>query len=244
MVNFTRKVPPVWRELLIIALFYAAYTATRIILSPTGTEAAFIHAQQVMQWEDKVGINFELSLNGHLLNHERLAVLANLFYLSAHFVVTSLIVVWLYLKRPEHYQWLRSGLMLATGVALVGFWLYPLAPPRFVPSAGFVDPVTFFGTPGLYSSGASTTMANQYAAMPSMHAGWALWCGIVLVFLTDRWWLKLIGVLYPVTTILVILSTANHYLLDALIGNLIILGALGTTWVLYRWAPLRSHRAQ
>src|SRR5688572_8334899 len=100
MVTFTRKVPPVWRELLLIALFYAAYTVTRLIVSPDGTEAAFIHAQQVLAWEDKIGINFELSLNGHLLNYEGLALLANLFYLSAHFVVTTTIVVWLYLKRP------------------------------------------------------------------------------------------------------------------------------------------------
>ncbi|MEO5874127.1 MAG: phosphatase PAP2 family protein [Streptosporangiaceae bacterium] len=244
MVEFPRKVPPVWRELLLIVLFYAAYTVTRIVLSPTGTETAFVHAQEVMRWEDELGINFELTLNGHLLDHERLAFLANLFYLSAHFVVTTGIAVWLYRRRPAHYQWLRGGLMLATAVALVGFWLYPLAPPRFLPSAGFVDPVVFFGTPGLYSSGASTTMANQYAAMPSMHAGWALWCGIALVFLADRWWLRLLGVLYPVTTILVILSTANHYLLDAVIGNMIILSALSATWLLYRWAPVRSHQAQ
>lgn len=227
--------PPVWRELLLIALFYAAYMATRVILNdPDGPRDAFLHAQQILTLEQSMGLDVELGLNQALLHHEWLAVAANLFYLSAHFAVTIGVAVWLYRHRPRHYTWLRTGIMAATGLALAGFWLYPLAPPRFLPEQGFVDPVVFFDTPGLYSSGASTAMANQYAAMPSMHAGWAVWCGLALLLLGRARWTRLLGVLYPTVTVLVIMATANHYVLDAVAGIAMILLGIGGSWLAYR----------
>jgi hypothetical protein len=209
--------------------------ATRAVLNdPDGLRQAFLHARQILHWEQAAGLDVELSLNLALLNHEWLAVAANLFYLSAHFVVTICVIVWLYRSRPRHYLWLRTGIMAATGLALIGYWLYPLAPPRFLPEYGFVDPVVFFDTPGLYSSGPSTAITNQYAAMPSMHAGWALWCGIALLLLARSWWSRLLGVLYPVTTVLVIMATANHYVLDAVAGVLLIVAGLGGSWLVHR----------
>ncbi|GAB3666177.1 phosphatase PAP2 family protein [Actinocorallia lasiicapitis] len=242
---FAFRLPPVWRELLLIAVFYGAYMVTRIILNnPHGTQEAFDHARQIFHWEKASGLDIELGLNQALLRHEYLAFAANIFYLSAHFLVTIGVVVWLYRKRPRHYAWFRAGILVATALALIGFWLYPLAPPRFMTGFGFVDPVVFFDTPGLYSSGASTTMANQYAAMPSMHAGWAVWCGIAMIVLGRRWWTRLFGVLYPTTTILVIMSTANHYVLDAVAGVTLILLGLGASWLAYRWAWRRRSAAQ
>jgi hypothetical protein len=128
--------------------------------------------------------------------------------------------------------------MIATAVALIGFWLYPLAPPRFLHSEGFVDPVTALHSLGLYASDASGSLTNQYAAMPSMHAGWSLWCGAILVRLATQKWAKLLGVLYPATTVFVILSTANHYLLDAVAGMALIGGALWISWFLYMRCPV------
>ncbi|WP_232835525.1 phosphatase PAP2 family protein [Actinocorallia populi] len=228
------RTPPVWRELLLIAFFYAAYMATRVILDdPDGPQAAFRNALRILDWERAAGLDVELGLNRMLLEHQWLATAANLFYLSAHFVVTIGVVAWLYRSRPLHYAWLRTGIMAATGLALIGFWLFPLAPPRFLPEHGFVDPVVFFDTPGLYSSGASTAMSNQYAAMPSMHAGWALWCGIALALLGRAWWVRTLGVLYPVVTVLVIMATANHYVLDAVAGAAVILLATGASWLVH-----------
>lgn len=243
--SFAFRVPPVWRELLLIVLFYCAYMVTRIILNnPHGTEEAFLHAQQIFSWEQATGLDVELGLNKFLLAHENLAFAANIFYLSAHFLVTLAVAVWLYRRRPRHYAWFRAGILVATALALIGFWLYPLAPPRFMASLGFVDPVVHFNTPGLYSSGASTTMANQYAAMPSMHAGWAVWCGIALVMLGGTRWVKLLGVLYPAATVLVIMSTANHYVLDAVAGVLLVVLGLAVSWQVYRWAWRKRHAAQ
>ncbi|MFC5182089.1 phosphatase PAP2 family protein [Actinomadura harenae] len=236
--------PPLWRELALIALFYTAYTLTRIILVQDGTGPAFQHAKDILSLERTLGVDVELDLNRWLLDVTWLAKAANIFYASMHFVVTTALVVWLYRYRPQEYRWLRAAVMIATGLALIGFWLYPLAPPRFLGSAGFVDPVTALHSWGLYSGDSTGTMTNQYAAMPSMHAGWSLWCGFVLVRLGTQRWVKALGVAYPVTTVLVILSTANHYILDAVIGIGLIIGSLALSWLFYRRTPQPLQRAR
>ncbi|MDX6743239.1 phosphatase PAP2 family protein [Actinocorallia sp. A-T 12471] len=220
--------PSVRRELLLVVVFYAAYSLVRILLNdPGGPARAFANAAAVLDVERAMFLDVELALNRALVASEALSLAANLFYLGAHFAVTLAVLVWLYLARARHYAPLRTALVAATGLALVGFWLYPLAPPRFLPSEGFLDPVTVFGTPGLYASDVSAAMTNQYAAMPSMHAGWALWCGIALAVHGRRWWTRLLGVIYPVCTFAVVLATANHYVLDVVAGVALVLGALG-----------------
>jgi hypothetical protein len=229
--------PPVWRELLLVLLFYTGYTLTRIVLVQDGTGPAFAHADEILRVERYLGLDVELHLNQTLLSVPWLARTANIFYATMHFIVTLGIVVWLYRYRPQHYRWLRASIMIATAVALIGFWLYPLAPPRFLHSEGFVDPVTALHSLGLYASDASGSLTNQYAAMPSMHAGWSLWCGLILVRLATQKWAKILGVLYPATTVYVILSTANHYVLDAVAGMALIGGALWVSWFLYMRCP-------
>ncbi|MBA9006708.1 phosphatase PAP2 family protein [Thermomonospora cellulosilytica] len=225
--------PPVWRELALIALFYTAYTLTRLVLNG-GTAAAFSNADRILAFERALELDVELGLNRWLLQEPWLARAANYYYGIAHFAVTLAIVVWLYRYRPEDYRWLRTALMAATAVALIGYWLYPLAPPRFLPDEGFVDPVQALGSWGLYSGQSAGALANQYAAMPSMHAGWAVWCGFVLARLGAHPLAKAIGVLYPLVTVLVILATANHYIIDAVVGTALVVGALALSWTLHR----------
>lgn len=236
--------PSGWRELALIVLFYTGYTLTRLILVQDGTGPAFTHADQILAFERSVGIDVELDLNRMLLEVPWLARAANVFYATAHFAVTLGVVVWVYRRHPAHYRWLRTGIMAATGAALLGFWLYPLAPPRFLEDEGFVDPVTALHSMGLYASDASATLTNQYAAMPSMHAGWALWCGFVLLRLASRRWVRVLGVVYPATTVAVILATANHYVLDAVAGIALTAAALYASRLRYRRTrPERTRRA-
>jgi hypothetical protein len=231
--------PPVWRELLLVFMFYGAYTVTRLILSPTGAGPAFAHATDILSLERALGLDVELGLNKALVAVPWLARAANVFYASAHFVVTLSVLVWLYRRRPAHYRRLRAALMAATTIALAGFWLYPLAPPRLI-GHGYIDPVTALHTFGLYSGHGSGELTNQFAAMPSMHAGWALWCGFVLIRLGRRTWVRALGAGYPVLTVLVILSTANHYLLDAVAGALIVVATLTASWQLHRSLLLKK----
>ena len=66
-------------------------------------------------------------------------------------------------------------------------------------------------------------ISNQFAAMPSVHCCWALWCACVLVPRLKSTGAKILAALYPAMTVTVIVVTANHYFLDA-IGGFVILG--------------------
>jgi PAP2 superfamily len=226
-----------WRELSLIAAFYAAYTLVRLLI-PHDDGAAYTHAGQVLRLEHALGPNIELKLNRALLQAPALARAANVFYATAHFAVTLLVLAWLYRRRPGHYRWLRTSLLLATAVALIGFWVYPLAPPRFLAGAGFVDPVTALHSFGLYSSPQAGSLTNQFAAMPSMHAGWAVWCAVAVIVSTRRPLIMTIAALYPIVTITVIFATANHYLLDAVAGVAVMTFALFIGLILH----LRENR--
>lgn len=234
-----------WRELALIVVFYGAYTLVRLLI-PHDETAAYAHAGQVMRLEHALGLNIELKLNQTLLQVPLLAKAANIFYATAHFAVTLTVLVWLYRSRPRHYRWLRTSLLVATAVALIGFWVYPLAPPRFMTGQGFVDPVAALHSFGLYSSPQAGSLTNQFAAMPSMHAGWALWCAVAVIVSTRRPLIMAIAALYPIVTISVIFSTANHYLLDAVAGVTVMTFALFVGLILHlrdnRLRPAEDHK--
>lgn len=236
--------PRLWRELALIVVFYGAYTLVRLLI-PHDEPAAYAHAGQIMRLEHTLGMGVELRLNHALLQAPDLAKAANIFYATAHFAVTLAVLVWLYRSRPHHYRWLRTSLLLATAVALIGFWVYPLAPPRFMTGQGFVDPVTAFHSFGLYSSPQAGSLTNQFAAMPSMHAGWAVWCAVALIVSTRRPLIMAIASLYPIVTLSVIFSTANHYLLDAVAGVTVMAFALFIGLILHlrdnRQRPAKDH---
>ena len=124
----------------------------------------------------------------------------------------------MYARRPEAYRPLRRTWWVMNGVALGGFYLYPLAPPRLLPGGGFTDTVIDVGVWGSWANDSVAAASNQYAAMPSLHAGWAIWCGVAVALLSTRPWARAVAVAYPVATVLVTLLTANHYLLDAVAG--------------------------
>jgi hypothetical protein len=137
-----------------------------------------------------------------------------------HFAVTIGVLVWLYVRHPLRYRSIRSVLMIMNVVALLGFWFISLAPPRMM--AGFTDTLIKFNTWGSIASGSLAKESNQFAAMPSLHVGWALWCAIALVTLAQRRWVRVLGVAYPLVTIYVIIGTANHFVLDAAGGAIVL----------------------
>jgi lysylphosphatidylglycerol synthetase-like protein (DUF2156 family) len=241
----TPRAPRLWREIALVAVFYGAYTLMRLVIPHDGP-AAYAHAGQILRLEHTLGLDVELGLNRALLRAPGLARLANVFYATAHFAVTLTVLVWLYRRRPQQFRWLRTALMLATGIALIGFWVYPLAPPRFLGGHGFLDPVTALHSFGLYSSPQAGSLANQFAAMPSMHAGWALWCAVAVLVTSRRPLIKAAAAVYPFVTIVVIFATANHYLLDAVAGAVVTLFGLLMSFLLQRIAngsrPAKDHK--
>ncbi len=230
-----RRPPRWWQELLFIGISYGVYGAIRNHLGkpqPVDCAARVLtefqalacdRAYDLLAIERALKIDVELALNRVTASNAWLAVPQNYFYATAHFLVTIAVLVWLYRRHPLQYRPLRTALYVANVIALLGYWLYSLAPPRFLPAEGFVDTLKVFNTWGSYESGDLAQASNQFAAMPSMHVGWALWCGLALFWLARRTWVRWLGIAYPVVTLVVIMSTANHFILDA-VGGAIALG--------------------
>ena len=208
-----------WHELLIIALGYLFYTIIRNGV-PAREGVAFLRAIDVVKAEQTLRIFHELAINKTVAAHQHIAQVMNYYYATAHFIVTIWVGVWLFVRQQMYARALRTAWYLTNVVALFGYAFFPLAPPRLLSDQGFVDTVVVFHTWGSWGSDSVSSASNQFAAMPSMHIGWSLWCGVVIYKLAQRRWVRALGVIYPILTLAVIVGTANHYFLDALGGGM------------------------
>jgi hypothetical protein len=211
--------PRLWQEVLLIGSGYVLYAIVRNQV-PSRGQTPWDNAATIIDVERSLNLDVELAVNKAVAALGWLAQSANYYYATVHFGMTLGVLVWLYLRRPLQYRAIRTVLYATSIVALIGFYLYPLAPPRMLSEQGYIDTIVVFNTWGSYASGDVAAASNQFAAMPSLHFAWALWCGVALVVLSSRTWVKVAGVLYPVITFLVIVATANHFVLDAVGGLL------------------------
>ncbi|MFD7990618.1 phosphatase PAP2 family protein [Streptomyces mexicanus] len=223
----TEAAPPTrlrwWTELPLILLVYGCYSAGRLIVRGDVADAVD-HGLAILRVEKVLHLNAEHPLNRLFTREPWLGVPADFWYASLHYLVTPAILVWLFRARAARYRAARTWLMTSTFIGLIGFTLLPTCPPRLLsPEHGFVDTMAHYSSYGWWGGQASAPrglggMTNQYAAMPSLHVGWALWCGLMLWRHGGTRWTKAAGVAYPLLTALVVMGTANHYLLDAVAG--------------------------
>ncbi|MFC8196189.1 bifunctional glycosyltransferase 87/phosphatase PAP2 family protein [Streptomyces sp. NPDC057298] len=231
LLPFLRRVltrPNLLLELLLIRVGYSAYQQVRLAATggtnSGGRATAEQHGEQIHSIEKFLFIDIEHWVNHAVVRVGWLEDFFNFYYTSFHFVVPLSVLGVLYVRRPADYRWARSALGFATLFALVGFWLYPLAPPRLMPGLGFIDTVHGVQDFTQPDYGTLTALTNQYAAMPSLHFGWSLWCGLVIAILAPRWWMKALGLLHPLFTVSAIVATGNHWVLDA-VGGAAVVGA-------------------
>jgi PAP2 superfamily len=215
----TPRRPRFWFEIVLIAVSYWTYSLIRNAV-PEQRDQALSNADWIWKVERHLGITVEDSVNHAVNSVKWLIVVMNYYYATLHFVVTLGVLVWLYRCHPGRYAATRLVLFATTAVALVGYYFYPLAPPRLMPGGDFVDTVLVHQTWGSMASGDLKNMSNQYAAMPSMHIGWSVWCGLTIFALASVPWARILGLVYPVATLVVIVATANHFWLDAVGGLL------------------------
>jgi PAP2 superfamily len=214
-----------WGELLAVAIFYFVYSFVRNLNHGNASDA-YENALDIIQLQKALGINHEQAIQAWSLGSHAFIVACNYFYGSLHFVVTGGVMIYLYRRWSNDYPRWRNTLAISTALALIGFALFPLLPPRLLVDfghSGFRD--TLAEDPAFWSfnSGAVSKISNQFAAMPSVHCAWALWCACALVPRLKHLWAKVLAALYPVCTVTVIVVTANHYFLDA-VGGFIVLG--------------------
>ncbi|WP_437038492.1 bifunctional glycosyltransferase 87/phosphatase PAP2 family protein [Streptomyces sp. enrichment culture] len=239
LLPFLRRVltrPNLLLELLLLRVTYAAYSQVRLAATggsnSAGRAEAEEHGTQIHGLERALRIDIEHWANHTVAGIGWLRDFFDQYYTSFHFVVPLTVLAVLYWRRPADYRWARSALGITTLLALAGFWLYPLAPPRLMPTMGFIDTVHGVQDFSQPDYGTLTALTNQYAAMPSLHFGWSLWCGVVIAVLAPRWWLKALGMLHPLLTASAIVVTANHWVLDAVGGAVVVAAGFGLTYVL------------
>jgi hypothetical protein len=225
--------PNLLLELLLIRVGYSAYASVRLAVTggsnADGRPTAEHHGDEILAVERFLRLDIEHGVNHAVVKVPFLRDFFDFYYQSFHFGVPLTILGVLYVRRPADYRWARSALGFATLLALVGFWLYPLAPPRLMPGLGVIDTVHGVQDFSKPDYGALTAMTNQYAAMPSLHFGWSLWCGAVIVILAPGWWMKALGLLHPLFTVSAIVATGNHWVLDAVGGAAVVTAGFGLT---------------
>jgi hypothetical protein len=216
------------REIMVVAAIYVVYDAIRLLPgvrlhAADGDGSRVLALEHRLHWAPEHALNVGL----HALPTP-VPVAAAYFYESLHYLVTPIVLVWLYRTARADYPRARTALAAMTLSALTVFWLFPVTPPRMLPGARLTDIVAEEHRYGWWSGGGTAprglgSFVNEYAAMPSLHVGWALWCGVQLYRHARRPAVRALGVLYPVLTAIVVMATGNHYLLDALAGAVVAL---------------------
>lgn len=207
--------PNVIRESVLVTVLYCLYRLGRLLANGNVTQA-LANADRVWRWERTVFLPDEASVQALILHSHRLERATNTYYASVHFPAMIAFLVWMFVRHPAHYVWIRRALTVLTGAGLALHLTFPLAPPRMIPAFGLVDTGRIVG-PTPYGKIDTHGLANQFAAMPSLHVGWALVIAIGLIAAgRSRWrWLWLA---HPAATLFAVVATANHYWLDAIVA--------------------------
>ena len=235
-----RWLPKGWldlfRQLLLFAAAYYLYRIVRGLVDGRAADA-FENARALVDIERSMNLFFEADLQAWALSSAGVLVdAANWMYVNAHLFVTLGFLVWLYLMRNDAFYFVRNMFMVAMFLALVGYVLYPTAPPRFFPEWGFTDTVE--AAVGETAASSANVLYNPFAAVPSMHVAFALMIGIPAIKLVKSRALKAAWALYPVLVTFVVVVTANHFWLDAALGALVAaISAAGASYALGRARP-------
>ena len=226
------------RQTAIILIGFVVYKQGRRAFEPNWPLAED-NAHRIFHFEQITHLAWEGSLQHAFLELPELIRAMNVFYLTGHFVLTGIFFVWLYFRSREGFASFRNGFLVATGLALLIHWSFPTAPPRAA-GLGLTDTLAQFSNIQIGSPGQQGAFSNPVAAVPSLHAGWALAVGVGMV-LYGRWlFTRILGVLYPVAVTLTIIVTGNHFVFDAIAGDLVMGVGFLAAWRLW---PVPKRRA-
>ncbi len=218
------------RQIVLFAGAFLLYDLVRGLVEGGNGYKPFGDAMKIINFERALHIFIEPSVQAWAMSMHWLMDAADWVYLNGHFFVTFGVLAFIYWRRNDSFYFVRNMFMLAMALALVGYALYPTAPPRLMPEWGFTDSVSQFvtGGTGWVDNGAGKAFLNFYAAVPSMHVCFATMVGWSMVHLVRRRWARIAWALYPVFVTFVVVATANHYLTDVFLGVL----TAGLAWLL------------
>lgn len=231
-------------ELTFLSILYVGYSASRLLAS-NDFQSARGRAVDLLHFEKDWRIAFEQPLNDLFADHDLVGLFGSFWYATTHYVVTAAILIWLYRRGAGQYVTARRALVVATVIGLAFYLLIPTAPPRLI-DGSYVDILSQHAQAGWWGADASAprglgNITNELAAFPSLHAGWALWCALVLIRANVRPVFQHLGVLYALMTTVVIIGTANHWVLDAAAGWIVVGISWGIVLAWERRSPLTAH---
>jgi len=218
-----------------VSLFLAAYLCYRLVrgLVAGDAKAAFAHAREVISIERTLHVFVEPSIQAWAMSSHFIILMASWLYVNSQTTITVAALLYIYMRHNSRFYFVRNMFMIAMAIALVGYAVFPTAPPRFLPEWGFVDTVS--SLTGVHVSHASASMSavfNPYAAVPSMHVCFALMIGCTLARLSKHRVTAALWLLYPLLMAFVIIVTANHFIIDAFLGAVTTgVSAWGATWL-------------
>jgi membrane-associated phospholipid phosphatase len=242
--------PDALTQLSLFAIADLLYETVRGI-SESNAAVAFSNARDVVEIEQGLGLFFEQGFQAWVMGERVLVDIANFMYVNSHFTITTAFLVWLYLRRNEHFYFVRNMFMIAMALALVGYATMPTAPPRFLPELGFVDTIAYYADVR-HDSAFVALFFNPYAAIPSMHVAFSLMIAVPAVLLVKSRVLKSMWAFYPALVTSVVIVTGNHWWLDAAAGAAVAaVAAVVARAVLARarpaawaWSPRRAGQAE
>jgi len=221
----------VWRQIAAGLALFGVYLLVDGLDASARRAAARTHGRDLFSFEQHLHLDIEHTLNDWLAPHHTLSVLANYEYAYTYVLSALALMVWVIVRRPDLWSPARDSFVVLNLLAFACFALYPVAPPRMLPELGFVDTVTRGGTVGSWGSGL-VDAANQIAAMPSLHVGWALWVSVVLGRISARRSIQVLSAVHVLLTLFVVMATANHYLLDGVVVVLpVVVGVRVASWI-------------
>lgn len=214
--------PRLLGEVLVVLCLLRVYDLVRAAADTRGA-TAISYGAGLLRLEAVARLDVEGPTNRWLVAHPAVSLPAVYVYEYAHVTVTLAVLTWLWWRRADLYRTARNALVLTNVVGLAVFYLLPVAPPRLLPGGGFVDVVA---DAGFGATHGGPVAADQYGAMPSLHLAWAVWSAVMVGWLLGTTMQRLLLLLYPLLVTAVVVVTANHYVVDAVVGTAVALGSL------------------
>jgi hypothetical protein len=217
-------------EVVVVVVSFLIYFVIRGAVVDRAGEA-MVRGFNLIKLEQRLHIYQELTMQSWILDHYWLIKLMNWVYFWGHMPLVILAAVWLYIRHRQAYFITRNAFLASGAIGVVIYWLFPVAPPRLIPFAGFIDTMAAFDRVG-YNAQEAKAFVNPYAAVPSLHFGWSLLLGVVVAWVSRKPWAYAFAVVWPAAMFFAVVMTGNHFILDAVAGGIVSFAGLGVSLAL------------
>lgn len=220
-------------EIVVVAVAFLVYFAIRGLVVGRAGEAV-ANGYAIIDFEQRIGLYHELAMQSWIIDHYYLIKALNWVYFWGHGPLVIVVAIWLYIRHRRAYLLARNAFLASGVIAVVMYWAWPLAPPRLMPFEGFIDTMAVYDRVG-YNAQETQAFVNPYAAMPSLHFGWSLLLGFILIWVVRGPLAWAAGITWAVAMFFAVTMTANHYIVDAIAGAIVSFAGLGIALVIERY---------